>query len=224
MNWFDTLWLLQVHNSSSPDLVISPVQLTDAGFYICRVNCGDSFEFSQWAQVDVLNVATSYGETLSFTSQSVHGQHCYYVFLLPGIFGILFLSVYVLIRLTFSTRCRFLLSVKDRQNGGVCWMLCSTNIIFYPSKAFAKLAPRATAHWINLCFACRVGVPLVGGQAEGGDPAPGPETAGGGFSAAGVWGGREAYPPLPVAQERGAPSLSRGLQEETHGKEVRGGC
>uniref|UniRef100_A0A8C7GQA5 MALT1 paracaspase n=1 Tax=Oncorhynchus kisutch TaxID=8019 RepID=A0A8C7GQA5_ONCKI len=43
------------------NLVISPVQLTDAGFYICRVNCGDSFEFSQWAQVDVLNVATSYG-------------------------------------------------------------------------------------------------------------------------------------------------------------------
>ena len=118
MNWFDTLWLLQVHNSSSPDLVISPVQLTDAGFYICRVNCGDSFEFSQWAQVDVLNVATPYGETLSFTSQSVHGQHCYYVFLLPGIFGIWFLSGSILIRLTFSTRCQFLLSVKDRQNRG----------------------------------------------------------------------------------------------------------
>ncbi|XP_021461224.1 mucosa-associated lymphoid tissue lymphoma translocation protein 1 isoform X1 [Oncorhynchus mykiss] len=57
--WFKTKE--EVHNSSSPDLVISPVQLTDAGFYICRVNCGDSFEFSQWAQVDVLNVATPYG-------------------------------------------------------------------------------------------------------------------------------------------------------------------
>uniref|UniRef100_A0A8C8MH80 Mucosa-associated lymphoid tissue lymphoma translocation protein 1 n=1 Tax=Oncorhynchus tshawytscha TaxID=74940 RepID=A0A8C8MH80_ONCTS len=54
------------------------LKVDHAGFYICRVNCGDSFEFSQWAQVDVLNVATSYGETLSFTSQSVHGQHCYY--------------------------------------------------------------------------------------------------------------------------------------------------
>uniref|UniRef100_A0A8C7GUM8 MALT1 paracaspase n=1 Tax=Oncorhynchus kisutch TaxID=8019 RepID=A0A8C7GUM8_ONCKI len=50
------------------------LKVDHAGFYICRVNCGDSFEFSQWAQVDVLNVATSYGETLSFTSQSVHGQ------------------------------------------------------------------------------------------------------------------------------------------------------
>ncbi|CAB1319535.1 unnamed protein product [Coregonus sp. 'balchen'] len=57
--WFKTKE--EVPNSSSPDLVVSPVQLTDAGFYICRVNCGDSFEFSQWVQVDVLNVATSYG-------------------------------------------------------------------------------------------------------------------------------------------------------------------
>uniref|UniRef100_A0A8D3DIQ7 MALT paracaspase 1 n=1 Tax=Scophthalmus maximus TaxID=52904 RepID=A0A8D3DIQ7_SCOMX len=45
----------EVPNCSSPDLVISPVHLKDAGFYICRVNCGDTFEFSKWAQVDVLN-------------------------------------------------------------------------------------------------------------------------------------------------------------------------
>ncbi|XP_051806861.1 mucosa-associated lymphoid tissue lymphoma translocation protein 1 isoform X1 [Acanthochromis polyacanthus] len=51
----------EVPNSSSPDLVISPVHLKDAGFYICRVNTGDDFEFSQWVQVDVLNVAVSYG-------------------------------------------------------------------------------------------------------------------------------------------------------------------
>lgn len=44
----------EVPNSSSPDLVISPVRPEDAGFYICRVNCGEAFEFSQWAQVDVL--------------------------------------------------------------------------------------------------------------------------------------------------------------------------
>uniref|UniRef100_A0A673CE45 MALT paracaspase 1 n=1 Tax=Sphaeramia orbicularis TaxID=375764 RepID=A0A673CE45_9TELE len=49
----------EISNSFSPDLVISPVHLKDAGFYICRVNCGDTFEFSQWAQVDVLNVNTS---------------------------------------------------------------------------------------------------------------------------------------------------------------------
>uniref|UniRef100_A0A3Q0T8T8 MALT1 paracaspase n=1 Tax=Amphilophus citrinellus TaxID=61819 RepID=A0A3Q0T8T8_AMPCI len=52
----------EVPNSFSPDLVISPVQLKDAGFYICRVNCGDAFEFSQWAQVDVLNADMCYGE------------------------------------------------------------------------------------------------------------------------------------------------------------------
>ncbi|XP_041643572.1 mucosa-associated lymphoid tissue lymphoma translocation protein 1 isoform X2 [Cheilinus undulatus] len=53
----------EVPNSFSPDLVISPVQLKDAGFYICRVNCGETFEFSQWAQVDVLDVAMSCGQS-----------------------------------------------------------------------------------------------------------------------------------------------------------------
>ena len=52
----------QVPNCSSPDLGVSPVRPVDAGFYICRVNCGESYEFSQWAQVDVLDVAPSYGE------------------------------------------------------------------------------------------------------------------------------------------------------------------
>eukprot|EP00064_Thunnus_orientalis_P018228 superscaffoldBa00004124_g18322 len=59
--WFKTKE--EVPNSFSPELVISPVHLKDAGFYICRVNCGDIFEFSQWAQVDVLNVAMSYGQS-----------------------------------------------------------------------------------------------------------------------------------------------------------------
>lgn len=54
---------LQVHNSSSPDLVFSPVRLKDAGFYICRVNCGNTYEFSQWAQVDVLDVPPRYGKS-----------------------------------------------------------------------------------------------------------------------------------------------------------------
>ncbi|XP_053530277.1 mucosa-associated lymphoid tissue lymphoma translocation protein 1 isoform X1 [Ictalurus punctatus] len=51
----------EVPGSSSSDLVLSPVQLRDAGFYICRVNCGDSFEFSHWVQVDVLDVMPTYG-------------------------------------------------------------------------------------------------------------------------------------------------------------------
>lgn len=54
---------LQVYNSSSPDLVFSPVQLKDAGFYICRVNCGSTYEFSHWAQVDVLDVPPRYGKS-----------------------------------------------------------------------------------------------------------------------------------------------------------------
>lgn len=51
----------EVRSSSSPDLVFSPVQIRDAGFYICRVNCGSTYEFSQWAQVDVLDVPPRYG-------------------------------------------------------------------------------------------------------------------------------------------------------------------
>ncbi|TMS03736.1 Mucosa-associated lymphoid tissue lymphoma translocation protein 1 [Larimichthys crocea] len=59
--WFKTKE--EVPNGNSPDLVISPVHLKDAGFYICRVNCGETSEFSQWAQVDVMNVAMSYGQS-----------------------------------------------------------------------------------------------------------------------------------------------------------------
>ncbi|KAL6114759.1 malt1 [Pungitius sinensis] len=52
----------EVPNSFSSDLVIGPVYLKDAGFYICRVNCGGAFEFSQWVQVDVLDVSVSCGQ------------------------------------------------------------------------------------------------------------------------------------------------------------------
>lgn len=55
-------------NSISPDLIISPVSLKDTGFYICRVNCGDAFEFSQWTQVDVLNANTPWGTLSQFLS------------------------------------------------------------------------------------------------------------------------------------------------------------
>ncbi|XP_068577173.1 mucosa-associated lymphoid tissue lymphoma translocation protein 1 isoform X1 [Cebidichthys violaceus] len=59
--WFKTKE--EVPNSFSSDLVMSPVRLQDAGFYICRVNCGDTVEFSQWVQVDVLNVTGSCGQS-----------------------------------------------------------------------------------------------------------------------------------------------------------------
>lgn len=61
-------------NSIAPDLMISPVSLKDAGFYICRVNCGDAFEFSQWAQVDVLDADTSFGTVSQFLTPSPQVQ------------------------------------------------------------------------------------------------------------------------------------------------------
>ncbi|XP_056151846.1 mucosa-associated lymphoid tissue lymphoma translocation protein 1 [Lampris incognitus] len=67
--WFKTRE--EMPNGSSPDLVISPVCVKDAGFYICRVNCGDACEFSKWAQVDVLDVATSYGQSYHSLESSV---------------------------------------------------------------------------------------------------------------------------------------------------------
>lgn len=54
----------EVPNSSSPDLLISPVHPENTGFYICRVNCGEAFEFSQWAQVDVLDTASANRQSL----------------------------------------------------------------------------------------------------------------------------------------------------------------
>uniref|UniRef100_A0A671LED8 Mucosa-associated lymphoid tissue lymphoma translocation protein 1-like n=1 Tax=Sinocyclocheilus anshuiensis TaxID=1608454 RepID=A0A671LED8_9TELE len=64
----------EVHNSSSPDLVFSPVRLKDAGFYICRVNCGNAYEFSHWAQVDVLDVPPRYGKSFVIMSLASEGR------------------------------------------------------------------------------------------------------------------------------------------------------
>ncbi|XP_078531019.1 mucosa-associated lymphoid tissue lymphoma translocation protein 1 isoform X2 [Lissotriton helveticus] len=49
----------EVPRGNCPDLVFNPVHVNDAGFYICRVNCGTSFEFSQWAQLEVCHVTSS---------------------------------------------------------------------------------------------------------------------------------------------------------------------
>uniref|UniRef100_A0A8C6Q3Z5 MALT paracaspase 1 n=1 Tax=Nothobranchius furzeri TaxID=105023 RepID=A0A8C6Q3Z5_NOTFU len=57
----------EVPHGATPELLISPVRLEDAGFYICRINSGDVCEFSQWAQVDVLN-----GSTPCASGQSYH--------------------------------------------------------------------------------------------------------------------------------------------------------
>ncbi|KAK0143465.1 Mucosa-associated lymphoid tissue lymphoma translocation protein 1 [Merluccius polli] len=53
----------ELPNSCSPDLVLSGVCVQHSGFYICRVNCGETVEFSKWAQVDVLDTGTTPGVT-----------------------------------------------------------------------------------------------------------------------------------------------------------------
>ncbi|ETE57292.1 hypothetical protein L345_16995, partial [Ophiophagus hannah] len=42
-----------VPNGNSPELIFNQVTAEDAGLYICRVNSDSSYEFSQWAQLDV---------------------------------------------------------------------------------------------------------------------------------------------------------------------------
>lgn len=68
-------------NCVSPELVISPVSVKDVGFYICRVNCGDTVEFSQWAQVDVLNVAMVNGKKLESPMLLFINAFLHYMFL-----------------------------------------------------------------------------------------------------------------------------------------------
>ncbi|XP_028658337.1 mucosa-associated lymphoid tissue lymphoma translocation protein 1 isoform X1 [Erpetoichthys calabaricus] len=52
---------------NSPELVFNPVNVNDTGFYICRVNCGNSFEFSSWAKLEVCDVNVPYGSMFSPT-------------------------------------------------------------------------------------------------------------------------------------------------------------
>ncbi|XP_077418561.1 mucosa-associated lymphoid tissue lymphoma translocation protein 1 isoform X2 [Vanacampus margaritifer] len=62
----------EVPNGSSADMTISGVHVKDGGFYICRVSCGESFQFSQWAQVDVLDAV--YYNKLGQNCQSSDGH------------------------------------------------------------------------------------------------------------------------------------------------------
>ncbi|KAJ8278617.1 hypothetical protein COCON_G00056830 [Conger conger] len=41
----------EVPNGSAPDLILNHFSLNQQGYYICRVNHGENFVFSQWAQV-----------------------------------------------------------------------------------------------------------------------------------------------------------------------------
>lgn len=48
--------MIQVPYGNSPELVLNPVKVNDAGFYICRVNSESSFAFSQWARLEVCDL------------------------------------------------------------------------------------------------------------------------------------------------------------------------
>uniref|UniRef100_A0A494BBJ5 Paracaspase n=2 Tax=Mus musculus TaxID=10090 RepID=A0A494BBJ5_MOUSE len=53
--WFKMNKEIPYGNSS--ELVFNTVHVKDAGFYVCRVNNSSTFEFSQWSQLDVCDVA-----------------------------------------------------------------------------------------------------------------------------------------------------------------------
>ncbi|POI32679.1 hypothetical protein CIB84_003569, partial [Bambusicola thoracicus] len=55
----------EVPHGNSPELVLNPVKVNDAGFYICRVNSESSFTFSQWAQLKVCDLQDTAHEELS---------------------------------------------------------------------------------------------------------------------------------------------------------------
>ncbi|NXK97413.1 MALT1 protein, partial [Formicarius rufipectus] len=55
----------EVPQGHSPELVLNPVSVKDSGFYICRVNSGSSFVFSQWAHLQVWQLqGTSHGDLM----------------------------------------------------------------------------------------------------------------------------------------------------------------
>ncbi|XP_013366497.1 PREDICTED: mucosa-associated lymphoid tissue lymphoma translocation protein 1 [Chinchilla lanigera] len=53
--WFKMNKEIPYGNAS--ELVFNTVSVKDAGFYVCRVNNNSTFEFSQWSQLDVCEVA-----------------------------------------------------------------------------------------------------------------------------------------------------------------------
>lgn len=60
----------EVPHGSAPDLILNHISPNQQGYYICRVNHGDSFVFSQWAQVSVAMPGNSRsGSGLCITQQ-----------------------------------------------------------------------------------------------------------------------------------------------------------
>ncbi|KYO28943.1 mucosa-associated lymphoid tissue lymphoma translocation protein 1 isoform X1 [Alligator mississippiensis] len=63
----------EVPRGNSPELVFNPVNASDSGFYICRVNSDTSFAFSRWAQLDVCDLqGASYGSWVGLPENKIH--------------------------------------------------------------------------------------------------------------------------------------------------------
>ncbi|XP_030074869.1 mucosa-associated lymphoid tissue lymphoma translocation protein 1 [Microcaecilia unicolor] len=62
----------EVLHGNSPELVFNPLRVSDVGFYICRVNNFSSFEFSQWAQLDVCEVDANCGSLAAVPENKLH--------------------------------------------------------------------------------------------------------------------------------------------------------
>ncbi|KAG8131217.1 hypothetical protein E2320_017842 [Naja naja] len=62
-----------VPNGNSPELIFNQVTAEDVGLYICRVNSDSSYEFSQWAQLDVCDSQRdSDGNYLKLPEKKIH--------------------------------------------------------------------------------------------------------------------------------------------------------
>ncbi|XP_047935685.1 mucosa-associated lymphoid tissue lymphoma translocation protein 1 isoform X1 [Anser cygnoides] len=62
----------EVPYGNSPELVLNPVKVNDAGFYICRVNSESSFAFSQWARLEVCDLqGASHGSLISLPEKKI---------------------------------------------------------------------------------------------------------------------------------------------------------
>ncbi|OXB60766.1 hypothetical protein ASZ78_016817 [Callipepla squamata] len=57
---------------NSPELVLNPVKVNDAGFYICRVNSESSFTFSRWARLEVCDLqGTAHGSLIGLPEKKL---------------------------------------------------------------------------------------------------------------------------------------------------------